>query len=203
MTRPGFRLRIGPTMIFKLFTRSVPARTFEALYGAIVAQARRPVFYREYGVPDTVNGRFDMIVLHLCLFLDRVESDAGERAVGQQVFDLFCAEMDGHLRETGVGDLTVPKRMKEVGESFYGRRQAYRAALADPDPGALAAALGRNVLGCAPGEEGVAAARLAAYMRQAQALLAATADFTGDRLAWPDPGAIAAEATLSTAGRSR
>lgn len=187
-------------MIFRLFTRSVPARTIEALYGAIVAQARSPVFYREYGVPDTVNGRFDMIVLHLCLALDRLERDPAGRAMGQQVFDLFCSEMDGHLRETGVGDLTVPKRMKDIGESFYGRRQAYRAALASADPGDLAAALARNVYGRPQGGEGLAARRLAAYMRQAQDRLDAAGDFAGGRIEWPDPVTISDGARAAPIG---
>jgi cytochrome b pre-mRNA-processing protein 3 len=187
-------------MKLNLFARSVPARTISALYGAIVAQARRPVFYRDLGVPDTVNGRFDMIVLHLALFLDRMESDARHRDIGQRVFDLFCAEMDGHLRETGVGDLTVPKRMKEIGESFYGRRQAYRAALALPDDGALQAAVRRNVYGGADAGAPLAVARLAAYMRQAQGLLAAQDGFLQGHLQWPDPDAASGEILAAPTG---
>ena len=104
------------------------------------------VFYRGYGVPDTVNGRFDMIVLHLALVLDRTETaDESLRVLGQGVFDLFCREMDGHFREAGVSDLKVPKEMREMAEAFYGRRSAYRAALAAPGNDALEAALMRNV----------------------------------------------------------
>ena len=89
-------------MIFRLFPGNRQEPTIKALYGAIVAQARAPVFYRDYGVPDTVNGRFDMIVLHLALLLDRMEAGSEPmRTQGQAVFDLFCREMDGHFREIG------------------------------------------------------------------------------------------------------
>jgi cytochrome b pre-mRNA-processing protein 3 len=168
------------------FARSAPARTISALYGAIVAQARQPAFYRNWGVPDTVNGRFDMLVLHLALFLDRMQADTQHRAIGQGVFDRFCAEMDGHFRESGVGDLTVPKRMKEVGESFYGRRQAYHAALALPDNGGLEAALRRNVYGGPEAGPALAVSQLAAYMRTAQGLLETQEGLMQGILQWPD-----------------
>src|SRR3954451_13775545 len=114
-------------MIFRLFPGNRQETTIKALYGAIVAQARAPVFYRDYGVPDTVNGRFDMIVLHLALFLDRVKAASEPvRRRGQEVFDLFCREMDGHLREAGISDLKVPKEMQQMAQAFYGRRSVYR-----------------------------------------------------------------------------
>ena len=133
-------------MIFRLFPGNRQETTIKALYGAIVAQARLPVFYRDYGVPDTVNGRFDMIVLHLALLLDRMEAGSEPmRTQGQAVFDLFCREMDGHFREIGISDLKVPKEMKQVGQAFYGRRSVYREALAAPDNRMLAEAITRNI----------------------------------------------------------
>jgi cytochrome b pre-mRNA-processing protein 3 len=114
-------------MKFPLFRRRVRSDTISALYGTIVAQARLPCFYREYGVPDTVNGRFDLLVLHLSVVLDRFADDPQLRELGQALFDHFCADMDCNLREMGVGDLSVPKHMQRVGEAFYGRAQAYRA----------------------------------------------------------------------------
>jgi cytochrome b pre-mRNA-processing protein 3 len=151
-------------MIFPRFRRKPSGPdTISALYGMIVAQARMPSFYRDYAVADTVNGRFDLIVLHLALVLDRLAQDPGLRDLGQGVFDRFCQDMDQNLREMGVGDLKVPKEMRRMGEAFYGAAQAYRAALAASDE-ALAQALERNIYG---GSKATAAPRLAAYMREA------------------------------------
>jgi cytochrome b pre-mRNA-processing protein 3 len=181
-------------MILALFSRrSRRTATIEALYGAIVAQARRPVFYRDYGVPDTVNGRFEMILLHAGLLLDRLSGEAGAiRKVGQDVFDRFCQDMDDTMRERGVSDLKVPREMKRVAEAFYGRQAAYRTALNGADPQALTDALRRNVYAGAA-EHG--AARLAAYTRAVAEDLRRqeAADLVGGRLAWPDPAIISSE----------
>ncbi len=183
-------------MISRLFRRRRAAGTIDALYGAIVAQARRPAFYVGYGAPDTADGRFDMIVLHLALLCRRLGREQGAgatpaRELSQQVFDMFCADMDHNLREMGVGDLTVPKRMRAMGEAFYGRLEAYDRALAAPGDEELAAALARNVLGEAAPAAG--ARRLAAYVREAARRLDATplAALAGAQLGFPDPGAIA------------
>jgi cytochrome b pre-mRNA-processing protein 3 len=151
-------------MIFPRFRRRVRPHTISTLYGTIVAQARLPCFYREYGVADTVNGRFDLLLLHLALVLDRLAEDPQTRDAGQALFDRFCADMDHNLREMGVGDLSVPKHMRRVGEAYYGRAQAYRAALAPEGQKALIEALERNIYA---GETAAGAARLAAYMREA------------------------------------
>src|SRR5262249_5341195 len=142
-------------MIFRLFRRDPRTATITALYGAIVAQARTPEFYLTFGAPDTAEGRFDLIVLHLALFCRRLgrEGLGSEGAHGlaqslsQGVFDMFCRDMDHSLREMGVGDLTVPKKMQKLGEAFYGRLEVYDRALAEPGDDALTAALARNVLG--------------------------------------------------------
>jgi cytochrome b pre-mRNA-processing protein 3 len=122
-----------------------PSGTIEAIYGMIVTQAREPLFYRDLGVPDTVNGRFDLLVLHLWMVLHRLRQTAGGVELSQALFDRFCDDMDGNLREMGVGDLAVPKRMRAFGEGFYGRAAAYDRALAE-DLDALARALNRNIL---------------------------------------------------------
>jgi cytochrome b pre-mRNA-processing protein 3 len=153
-------------MIPPLFRR--PNRSIATLYGAIVAQARDARFYEAYGVPDTVLGRFDLIILHLALVLRRLRE--GNAALAQGVFDEFCRDMDHNLREMGIGDQGVPVHMRRVGEAFYGRAQAYEAALGAPGEGALAEALARNVYAEAV-EPDVAALRLAAYVRQAAAAL--------------------------------
>jgi cytochrome b pre-mRNA-processing protein 3 len=134
--------------------------TIEAIYGMIVTQAREPWFYRNGGVPDTVNGRFDLLVLHLWLLLRRLRSVEGSATLSQGLFDRFCEDMDANLREMGVGDLSVPKRMQAFGEAFYGRSKAYDAALAAGSE-ALAQALCRNVLN---GEGMENARRLANYV---------------------------------------
>jgi len=154
-------------MIPPLFRRT-PSRSIATLYGAIVAQARDARFYQAYGVPDTVPGRFDLLLLHLALVLLRLR--AGDAALAQGVFDAFCRDMDHNLREMGISDQGVPRQMRRVGEAFYGRAQAYDAALGAQGEGALAEALARNVYAEAV-EPGVATARLAAYVRQAAAAL--------------------------------
>jgi len=156
-------------MILPRFRRNSHSRSITALYGAIVAQARSASFYATYGVPDTVQGRFDLIVLHLVLLLERLErADSAGRGLGQQVFDVFCRDLDANLREMGVGDLAVPKRMRRFGEAFYGRQAAYRAALTAADRRALEKALTRNIFqgddNRATGIED-ATARLADYVR--------------------------------------
>src|SRR6201996_2196123 len=140
-----------------------PRGTIDAIYGMIVTQAREPLFYRDLGVPDTVNGRFDLIVLHLWMVLRRLGEIAGMTALSQALFDRFCADMDDNLREMAIGDLAVPKKMQVIGEAFYGRIAAYDMALSD-SPEALAQAIARNILGGGSIEN---ARRLAAYARTA------------------------------------
>jgi cytochrome b pre-mRNA-processing protein 3 len=175
-------------MIFPLFRRSSRQDTISALYGTIVAQARLPCFYREYGVPDTVNGRFDLLVLHLAIVLDRLEEGSELRAMGQALFDRFCEDMDDNLREIGIGDLSVPREMQRIGEAFYGRAQAYRSALASEGNEALVAALARNIYGGAVPEQ-AAPVRLAAYIREAVRGLAAQqpAELLRGKLRMADP----------------
>lgn len=141
--------------------------TIEAIYGMIVTQAREPLFYRAFGVPDTVNGRFDLLLLHLWLVLRRLKSAENGAALCQALFDHFCNDMDDNLREMGVGDLTVPKRMQAFGEAFYGRSAAYDLALTEGRE-ALAQALCRNILN---GENIENARQLAAYVEAAMATL--------------------------------
>jgi len=162
MTRP-FRWPFAPRK------SRPPARgaTIEAIYGMIVAQARRPEFYLHCSVPDTVNGRFDMVVVHLWMLLNRLRAVGGV-GEAQQLFDRFCSDMDANLREMGVGDLTVPKRMKKFGEAFYGRSGAYDAAIIAGE-GELRAALARNVLSS---DNADAAGPLAKYVARAVAQLA-------------------------------
>ena len=160
-----------------------------AAYGAIVAQARAPAFYARLGVPDSVTGRFEMVVLHTILVIGRLRQDGPPgAALSQLVFDAFCRDMDQSLRELGFGDMAVPKRMKKLGESFYGRAEAYGRTLTDRE--GLAAAIQRNVF--AAGTTTTKAGRLADY---AIAAAAALADVPLDRIgtgamSFPDPAAF-------------
>lgn len=160
----------------------------------IVAQARTPVFYREYAVPDTVAGRFDLLLLHLALVVERLMREEPAKAFGQGLFDRFCTDMDDNLREMGIGDLSVPKHMKRVGEAFYGRSQAYQAALAAAGDGALSETLIRNVYGgVAPAPAAVA--RLGAYIRRVAEVLDRhpVPELTAGRIVLPNPAAVPAE----------
>jgi cytochrome b pre-mRNA-processing protein 3 len=179
-------------MMFHFFRRNPSGRSIASLYGMIVAQARAAPFYRTYGVPDTVNGRFEMVVLHTVLVLRRLEAEPVPiRALGQALFDQFCGDMDGSLREMGVGDLAVPTKMRKIGEAFYGRQTAYAAALEAPDPEALVGALAHNVFG-APTGNNPGAARLASYVRAAARQLADQdiQAFRRAQLSFPDPQAL-------------
>ncbi|KWV46926.1 ubiquinol-cytochrome C chaperone [Bradyrhizobium macuxiense] len=145
-----------------------PRRTIEIIYGMIVTQAREPLFYRDLGVPDTVNGRFDLLVMHLWLVLRQLKSAGAGADLSQALFDHFCIDMDDNLREMGVGDITVPKRMQAFGEAFYGRTAAYDLALTGSDE-ALAQSFCKNILN---GKDIDKARELAVYARQAMAALA-------------------------------
>lgn len=116
------------------------------VYDQIVTQSRQVVFYENDRVADTVSGRFDMIVFHAFLLFHRLkrEEEAG-KAFGQDIFDIFIEDMDRSLREMGVGYQAVPKRMKNMGEAFYGRVGAYDLAVASEDERAMAEAIERNI----------------------------------------------------------
>jgi cytochrome b pre-mRNA-processing protein 3 len=164
--------------MFGLLSRSPREKAARALYTAAVGRARDPVFYRDWGVPDTVDGRFDLIAVHVILVLRRLGRAGTESAaLGQEVCDLFFLDMDENLREMGVGDLSVGKRVKEIARAFYGRVAAYDAAL-DARDQALEDALRRNLFRKSvldPGQIAFAAG----YVRAVDAHLAAQ---DGDRL---------------------
>jgi len=153
-------------MIFRRWFKS-DARRAEArgVYDAIVAQARQPALYASLDVPDTVSGRFDMIVLHAFVVLERLRR-AGAPAAGfaQALTNEIFLDMDRSLREMGVGDLSVAPKVRRMAEVFHGRLKAYRAA-AEGDATAFAAALRRNVY--AGADAAGNAERLAAYARAA------------------------------------
>ncbi len=156
----------------RLFARRPHDDAARALYGAAVTQARRPEFYDAMAVADTVDGRFDMVALHVWLILRRLRGGSDDqRALSQALFDIMFADMDQNLRELGVGDLGVGKRVRRMAEAFFGRVAAYDEGLARDDD-ALAAALRRNLYRkVEPPPDAVAA--MAGYVRRADAALAA------------------------------
>jgi len=145
----------------RLFSRAPDAS--QSLYEAIVAAARRERFYAEWSVPDTLDGRFDMISLHLFLVLARLKGEGGQvEEFRQRLTDTFFLDMDRSLREMGVGDLSVGKKVRKMSEVFYGRVRAYEIAL--NGGGDLQDALRRNVYAEVPAENGE---RLVAWVRAA------------------------------------
>jgi cytochrome b pre-mRNA-processing protein 3 len=138
-----------------------------SLYRSVVGQARQPVFYADYGVPDSVDGRFELLALHMFFVLHRLKSgDAAAAQLAQVLFDTMFGDMDQTLREMGAGDLGVGKRVRAMAEGLYGRMAAYEAGLAGDDA-TLAAALRRNLYGTVPGPSDAVVHKLCAYLRAA------------------------------------
>lgn len=157
--------------------RGKQERAAYLLYGSAVAAARDPYLYAALGVPDTLDGRFDAICLHVYLLIRRLNQDAPAGVeMAQSVFDAMFHDMDINLREMGVGDMSVGKRNRKMWEAFHGRSAAYAAAWDDAE--ALAAAIGRNVWRGAEPPAGSAAA----LARLAHAQLAALQTQPADTL---------------------
>jgi cytochrome b pre-mRNA-processing protein 3 len=176
----------------RFFNPTASAKIAREIYLLIVAKARQPYFYAELGVPDTVDGRFDMITLHAILVIEFLtQGGKASKAVSQPLFDEMFADMDRSLREMGAGDLSVGKKVRKMAEVFYGRAKAYREALAQDDEDGLTAALARNVYGGA-GRHPENARRLARYVMAAAKSLSASrmSDIHADALQFPDPQEI-------------
>jgi cytochrome b pre-mRNA-processing protein 3 len=154
--------------LLRLFGRKRWERTGFALYTEAVRAARDPYFYAELGVPDTMDGRFDMIGLFVFLLIDRLHKEGRSGAeLAQAVFDAMFLDMDMTLRELGVGDMAVGRRVKAMWEALNGRSRAYEGPLASGDVSGLAEALARNVWrGAAPGAHAAALADIALRQRR-------------------------------------
>lgn len=158
-------------MILSLFRKKAATEPVYAVYNSIVAQSRQPVFYADMGVPDTVTGRFDMISLHLALLFRRLRHGPDSaKEFSQAVFDLFFKDMDRSLREMGVSDLGVPKKIQKMGNIFFGLLAALNEALDRNDADALAGVLARNIF---EGEDSPQLRALADYVIARDAELAA------------------------------
>lgn len=164
-----------------------------ALYAAVVSQSRNPSFYLEFGAQDTPTGRFEVYSLHVVLLLDRLKRNGQQAAdTAQALFDTYVRSLDDALRELGVGDLSVGKKMRKLGEAFYGRVKSYQDAFAAlPDEAELQDLLVRTVYAETAAD---AEPRLRAYvLAQKAALEAAPLEgFLAGEVAWAAPSEIAA-----------
>lgn len=158
-------------MLTRLLRPKVKDRTGEALYALAVTQARQPGFYTVLGVADRIDSRFELYTLHVLLLVLRLHDEgAGEgEDNAQALFDAYVSALDHALRELGVGDVSVGKKMRKLGEALYGRMKAYEAPLRSGDAEALAGALAKNVY---ESDDAGAARSLSGYAITARALLA-------------------------------
>ncbi len=165
-------------MIFGLFRKKNNNRAIvDRQYATLTAAARTPQFYLDMGVPDTVMGRFEMLSVIMILYFRRTRTDISGQEIAQEIVDAFFQDIDHSIRELGIGDQGVPKRMKKLAGMFYGRLESYAAALDASDPAALAAALRRNIYPqadeTAPDMDG-----LAGWMMETSQVLAAQSEET-------------------------
>jgi cytochrome b pre-mRNA-processing protein 3 len=175
--------------------RSRNRQIIGALYAEIVAAARQEAFFSDWEVPDTPLGRFEMLSLHMFLIQHRLRGETGQaRDIAQQLVDDFFTEVDHSLRELGIGDMGVPKRMKKLARMFYGRTAAYGTALDAGDQPELAAALARNIRPDAADWRHADA--LAGYVVTAAGALASQrlADICAGSIVFPPPRAEPGEA---------
>lgn len=174
-------------MISLLFRRSANRRLIERLHGEIVAAARHRALFTDYAIEDTFEGRFEVMALHATLVLRRLNRMAPPAPdLAQDLADAVFSHFETALRESGVGDVSVPKRMKLFAEAFFGRGVAYDQALRDGEP-ALAAALARNVY-AGHGDPG----RLSRYVEAVNIALAKTPfeTFVNGPVPFPEPSVI-------------
>jgi cytochrome b pre-mRNA-processing protein 3 len=176
-------------MIFAQWrSRRASKAVIEQIRGEIVAAARRPELYEALGAPDRIDGRFELLTLHAGLVLRRLAALSGVAdAIAQDLVDSLFSHFDDTLREMGLSDIGVAKRLKAMGSAFYGRNAAYAAALDDASPVDLATALARNVYGATGREAGLEAEALARYVTSLDAALAAIPieAFTAGRFRFP------------------
>ena len=153
----------------------------DRLYRMVVDQARTPAFYTAVGVPDEIDARFELYTLHVLILQQRLRGEGETGAeIGQALFDTYVSSLDNVLRELGVGDISVGKKMRKLGEAMFGRMTAYEAPLRAGDAATLSEALDRNV-GAGTG------AALAGYaLRARDALAGQTLDAVIAQPAWPE-----------------
>lgn len=166
------------------FRRKDPAReAADRLHAAIAARSRAPVFYTDFAVPDTIDGRFDLLSLHTFLVMEALKGRDPEEAVATQLVTAVFAGFEDALRDLGVGDFGLSRRIKAMANAFYGRLEAYRTA---PDEATMSGALLRNLY---RGDAAMSdrAARLARYVMGARAGLAPSDTASGEANFGPLP----------------
>ncbi len=181
----------------KLFKTNRLRDSAHALYSAIMGQARRPEFYLNAQIPDSFDGRFDLLVVHVFLVMRRLKQDGGEHGprLSQYLYDVMFADMDRMWREQGVGDIGVGHRVNRMSKAFLGRIVAYETALESGEADVLADALRRNLYGSlgGPGDpDRQAVLRMVEYVRREDAALAGRPleNFVAGAIAFgPPPGA--------------
>lgn len=153
-------------MILNLFAKSTANPVPQQLYGAVMAQSRNSAFYTNFGIADTVTGRFDVLSLHMVLLARRLagERDALAQDLSQAVFDAFTANLDDGLRAIGIGDNSVPKRKKALVHGYYAQIEAFAAALATENADLLAKRAAERFFS---GKDGPDAVKMARYMQAA------------------------------------
>jgi cytochrome b pre-mRNA-processing protein 3 len=176
-------------MLSRLFSRKrqVSEQILIRTYEVIVAAARQPVLFSDWVIPDTPLGRFESLSLHMILFLHRTKSAEKQlAALGQEVVEEFFKDVDHSLRELGIGDTSVPKRMKKLARMFYGRAAAYDGGIETRDSAALAKALERNIF--PDGPQWKHAPAMAAYAIDVAKALAARndADILAGNISFPN-----------------
>lgn len=174
--------------MFGLFGRSGDKTAANSLYEAAQEAARQPVLFAAYGVPDTLEGRFEMLALHLAVLLDRLgKGDDGVRRLSKPLTERFVIDMDDAMRDFGVGDLSVPRKVKKAAAALYDRHRAYGAAIsAGGAAGAWTQALQEQLAGLG-GHERADVGRLGAYAARMAPHLAALADgdLAAGRISFP------------------
>lgn len=172
----------------RIFRKRPAEAAGAALFAAAAQQAREPALYLQKGAPDTLEGRFELYSLHVILLVERLSGQGSQASeTSQALFDAYVRSLDDALRQIGVGDLSMGKKMKKLAGAFYGRLSTWQEAVAPlPDRSALVAMLGRTVM---EGVDGADAAGLADYAVRAREALAAQplqALLSGE-VAWPKP----------------
>lgn len=159
-----------------MFRRRKPEDDFAAaVYKRVGEQARSAELFEACGIPDTLDGRFDALALHAALMIDRLRREPDGEVLAQAFFDVMFKHLDLTLREIGIQDLGVGRRIKIMAEGLHGRALAYRAALGDDGPTPLAEVLRRNAYGGRSPEDPQQVARLEAHVREYARSLSATA----------------------------
>lgn len=168
--------------------KAAPRAVARALHDQAVAQSRAPELYASMGVADTAEGRFEALTLHMCLLLARLDGDGADSSrLRQDIFDVYVGDLDGALREMGVSDLSVGRRMRRLAQAFYGRAQAMDDAFTSlPDLTALRGVVSRTLLQARQADD---PAPLADYVLKCRAALAngATIDLLDGSAKWPTP----------------